>query len=134
MQCYLILYHLCKMNKNEKVDEVGHPLEYFEASDLATVSKVSNNKTDGLAVATSTLQLTENIIKKQKRKMKVSFKPLIPDNVNQHQIGNHKKKKKNENNSVGHIKVSIGSEQDPKVVKIEKGTSGKEPLDLPKSK
>lgn len=61
---------------------VWDSMEYFDALDLEAIPKEHNSLADELAVAATTLQLSDELIK-DKIKMEVIFRPSVPDNSKQ---------------------------------------------------
>lgn len=65
-------------------------MEYFDALDLEAILREQNSSTDELAVAASTLQLSNGLIK-DKIKMEVIFRPSVPDISEHWQVFDDKK-------------------------------------------
>ena len=59
---------------------VWDSMEFFDPLNLTAIPREMNSKADALAIATSTLQLSEDLVKKD-TKMEIIFNPSIPNNV-----------------------------------------------------
>jgi hypothetical protein len=60
-------------------------IELFDAIDLISIPRDQNSLADSLAVAASTLQPSEDLIK-GKGKLEIIFRPSVPDNVDHWQV------------------------------------------------
>jgi hypothetical protein len=60
-------------------------IEMFDAMDIISVPREQNSLADSLAVAASTLQPSEDLIKGD-GKLEIIFRPSVPDNVDQWQV------------------------------------------------
>ena len=58
---------------------------YFSALDLIAVPRAENSEADRLAVAASTLEFTEELVKGD-GKFEINFRPSIPDNLDHLQV------------------------------------------------
>ena len=68
-------------------------MEHFDAINLEAIPIEKNSLADELAVAASTLQLSDELIK-DKIKMEIVFRPSIPDNSEHWQVFNDEKDRK----------------------------------------
>ena len=60
-------------------------MEYFNALDVMAMPRLENSEADKLAVATSTLEFTEELIEGNE-KFEINFRPSILDNLNHWQV------------------------------------------------
>ena len=65
-------------------------MEHFDAINLEAIPREKNASADELAVAASTLQLFDELIK-EKIKMEIIFRPSVPDNSKHWQVFNDEK-------------------------------------------
>jgi ribonuclease HI len=175
----------CKSDRLRRYkNAVWDAMEFFEALDLIEIPREMNSKAYSLVVAASTFQPIDELMNGH-GKMKVIFRPAIPDNLDHWQVFSDDKqilrfmnnlqefsgfkvgykeegheyieddepkenpipkglinleqifdrhdkyKKKDETIKLGdYIEINIGSDQDPKMIKIGKDTSEKERKDL----
>ena len=72
----------CKCRRLKKYrNDVWDTMEYFSALDLMAVPRLENSEADKLAVATSILELTEELIKGN-GKFEINFRLSVPNNLN----------------------------------------------------
>ena len=71
----------CKCERLRKYrNHTWDVMEYFSALDLVEVPQSENGEADNLAVAASTLEFMEELVKGNGR-FKINFRPSIPDNI-----------------------------------------------------
>jgi hypothetical protein len=76
----------CKSERLKKYrNAIWDTIELFDAIDLISVPRDQNSLADSLAVAASTLQPLEDLIK-GKGKLEIIFRPSVPDNVDHWQV------------------------------------------------
>ena len=76
----------CKCGRLKKYrNVVWDTMEYFSALYLMAVPRLENIKAGKLAVAASTLEFTEELIKGN-GKFKINFRPSVPGNLNHWQV------------------------------------------------
>ena len=75
--------------KNQRLknyrNAVWDTMEHFDALDLEAIPREENSLADELAVAATTFQLSDELIK-DKIKMEVIFRPSVPDNSEHWQV------------------------------------------------
>jgi ribonuclease HI len=75
--------------KNERLkryrNAIWDTIEMFDAMDIISVPRDQNSLADSLAVAASTLQPSEDLIKGE-GKLEIIFRPSVPDNVDHWQV------------------------------------------------
>ena len=174
----------CKSERLKKYrNTVWAIMGYFSALDLIAVPRAENSEADRLAVAASTLEFTEDLVKGD-GKFEINFRPSIPDNLdhlqvfqdddqiirfinNMHEFADcqinyqdeqsshveqedqprnpipmnviewehtfdrqDRYKKKEAKKLDDYIEINIGTDEEPRNIKIGKGTSDKERKDL----
>jgi hypothetical protein len=62
------------------INAIWDTMEWFSALDLISVPREHSNLADKLAVSTSTLQPSDELLNSQ-GKMEINFRPLVPDNI-----------------------------------------------------
>ena len=76
----------CKSERLKRYrNAIWSTMEFFDALNLTTIPREMNTKADALAVAASTLQLSEDMVKEDV-KMEIIFRPSVPDNVDHWQV------------------------------------------------
>jgi ribonuclease HI len=88
---YLVIQQLkntfvCKSERLRRyMNAIWDTMESFDSLDLTAIPRYQNFKADELGVATSTLQLSQGLIKGNIT-IEVIFRPSVPDNVDHWQI------------------------------------------------
>ena len=76
----------CKSDRLKKYrNAIWDTMDWFDAVNLQEIPRKMNGLTDKLAVAASTLQLSDEMINGN-GKMEINFRPSIPDNINHWQV------------------------------------------------
>jgi ribonuclease HI/transposase InsO family protein len=76
----------CKSEKLKRYrNAIWDTIEMFDAMDIISVPREQNSLADSLAVAASTLQPSEDLIKGD-GKLEIIFRPSVPDNVDNWQV------------------------------------------------
>ena len=76
----------CKSERLKKYrNVVWDTLNYFRALNIVVVPRSENFEADKLAVATSTLEFSEDLVKGD-GKFEINFKPSIPNNLDHLQV------------------------------------------------
>jgi hypothetical protein len=78
--------YACKSERLRRyINAVWDVIEFFDAMDLIAIPRDQNNLVDSLAVATSTLQPSEDLMKGE-GKLEIIFRPSVPDNIDHWQV------------------------------------------------
>ena len=76
----------CKSERLKRYrNAIWSTMEFFDALNLTAIPREMNTKADALAVAASTQQLSEDMVKEDV-KMEIIFRPSILDNVDHWQV------------------------------------------------
>jgi ribonuclease HI len=78
--------YACKSERLRRYrNAIWDVIEFFDAMDLIAIPRYQNNLADSLAVATSTLQPSIDLMKGE-GKLEIIFKPSVPDNIDHWQV------------------------------------------------
>jgi hypothetical protein len=78
--------YACKSERLRRyINAIWDTMEHFDAMDLIAIPREQNSLADSVAVAASTLQLSEDLMKGE-GKLEIIFRPSVPDNVDNWQV------------------------------------------------